>query len=472
MSSAIQRLAAQLNRLERGVRDLATTPQLAYSSIEDGGSIDSNADDGKTMAQFGGQFDGTFVAATLVGPVPPVPSLPIVAAGAGTLTIRWDGLFTNALNAPMDFSRVELHASTTSGFSADSADTLLGTIESPRGGEAVFSLPVALHYVRLVTRSLAGNASAASVQASGTPESVVTDAELAVINENVTTAQATADGKNKVIFSTLAASGTAYAVGDLWFQKSGTVIIGQWEFVAGAWAARTLGNAVIANLDAAKITVGQIQASQLSATAVDGKTITGATVRTAVPGLNVERWELKSAPSNTLQGFTGRSSESAPGAIRVFYDVPWGALVSSISSPVNDIDTGLARITLSKQTGFTGNGQIDLFSDVVNVNSILSVGGQATFYDNVEFRDSITALKKMQRGSRALAIVGSGGFNSASVTFPTPFDTPPTVVVETGSGRLTTSISVAPTAYGFTAGINNWSGANSAATTMHWIAIA
>lgn len=66
----------------------------------------------------------------------------------------------------------------------------------------------------------------------------------------------TANGKNKTIFSTSPASGTVgYVAGDIWFQKNGTLIIGQWEFTT-SWQQRTLDNAVIANLDAGKITTG------------------------------------------------------------------------------------------------------------------------------------------------------------------------------------------------------------------------
>jgi hypothetical protein len=78
------------------------------------------------------------------------------------------------------------------------------------------------------------------------------------------TAINSANGKNKIIFSTSAASGTAYVDGDVWFQKSGTNIIGQWEFVAGAWASRTLRNEVIASLDAGKLTAGSAFTNALS----------------------------------------------------------------------------------------------------------------------------------------------------------------------------------------------------------------
>lgn len=362
MSSAIQQLAAQLNRLEREVRAQATTPQLAYSSIEDGGSIDSNADDGTTMAQYGGQFDGSFMAASLVGPVPPVPSLPIMTAGAGTLTIRWDGLFTDAEFAPMDFSRVELHASTIEGFDALSAVTLLGTIESPRGGEAVFVLPMLLHHVRFVTRSLAGIASAPSAEASGTPESVVTDAELAVINASVTAAQVAADaagvaanniGPTQITNDAIRSQhilAEEVVAGKLAVDAvlAGNIKAG--EITAGKMAAGTItaASGVIGSIDASKITVGQIQAAQLSATAIDGKVITGATFRTAGSG---NRWEMSNALQDVISGYTGSPNEQVPAEVWVGSSVL--DLWLGISSPWAYGDAASIRLSSDKSTSDT-----------------------------------------------------------------------------------------------------------------------
>jgi len=73
-------------------------------------------------------------------------------------------------------------------------------------------------------------------------------------------AQATAASKSKVVFSTLAASGTDFSEGDTWYRRAGGIIIAQWEFTSGAWAGRTLDSAVVANLDASKITTGTLSA--------------------------------------------------------------------------------------------------------------------------------------------------------------------------------------------------------------------
>ncbi|TFD09831.1 hypothetical protein E3T26_14480 [Cryobacterium sp. TMT1-21] len=96
------------------------------------------------------------------------------------------------------------------------------------------------------------------------------------------TAQSTANGKNKIIFSTSAASGTAYVEGDTWFKTTAALITGQWAFTAGAWAARTIDSLLIANLDAGKITAGIIAAARIDATTLQGKTL-----QTAASGARV-----------------------------------------------------------------------------------------------------------------------------------------------------------------------------------------
>jgi len=118
--------------------------------------------------------------------------MPVVTPITGGLTVRWDGLFTDALNAPMDFARVEVHVSAVSDFVPDSAATLQSTIESPRGGTVVVRLPVGLYYVACVTRSLSGGASPGSVQGSGTSLAAASGVDL---SDAVTAAEAYADAR-------------------------------------------------------------------------------------------------------------------------------------------------------------------------------------------------------------------------------------------------------------------------------------
>jgi hypothetical protein len=156
--SSVDRLAATIVGMRRELTALATTPALGHSSIEDSGAIGSNDWSGREMATFGGQFDGSFMGASLVGPTPPTPSAPIVTPAIGGLTVRWDGEFTDATFAPMDFSRVEVHVSTVAAFIPDTAATLVATIETPRGALPFIARAPGTYYVAFVARSQSGAA--------------------------------------------------------------------------------------------------------------------------------------------------------------------------------------------------------------------------------------------------------------------------------------------------------------------------
>ena len=108
------------------------------------------------------------------------------------------------------------------------------------------------------------------------------------------TAVQTANGKNKVTYSLAAPGSTSNTAGDIWWQyNASNIITGQWTGLGGtSWQANTIGNAVVANLDAGKITTGFLDAARINAgtitatmiasTALDAKTITGSTIRTSV----------------------------------------------------------------------------------------------------------------------------------------------------------------------------------------------
>jgi len=118
------------------------------------------------------------------------------------------------------------------------------------------------------------------------------------------TAVQTANGKNKVTYSLSGPGTTSNTAGDIWWQyNASNIITGQWTGLGGtSWQANTIGNAVVANLDAGKITTGfldgarinagTITATMIAATALDAKTITGSTVRTSA---GVNRVELNSS---------------------------------------------------------------------------------------------------------------------------------------------------------------------------------
>jgi hypothetical protein len=166
----IQRLARRIRAVEKLAFRAATQPQLAHSSIEDG-AIQS-VEDGSLKAIIGKQFDGTQAITLVNGPTPPIPTVAGVVPALEGAILSWDGLFADGSIAPMDFSRVEVHASTDPDFTAESADTLKVTFETPRGGEVFVSLPIVEHYVRLVARTTTGARSEGSTPQAVTPLAV------------------------------------------------------------------------------------------------------------------------------------------------------------------------------------------------------------------------------------------------------------------------------------------------------------
>ena len=101
-------------------------------------------------------------------------------------------------------------------------------------------------------------------------------------------AQTTANGKNKVVRSTLDASGTTgYTAGDIWWKMSSTsldsTILAQWTYDGTAWRSNTLTNAVIANLDAGKISTGFLAAARIEAASLNAdKLVAGSITATQI----------------------------------------------------------------------------------------------------------------------------------------------------------------------------------------------
>ena len=98
-----------------------------------------------------------------------------------------------------------------------------------------------------------------------TEKVLYTDASFAYTNVSkvssyaaAVSAYATANGKNKIVRSTSAASGTTgYVAGDLWWQIDGSGnVIGQWKYSGSAWVAESITSSVITNLDVNKLTAG------------------------------------------------------------------------------------------------------------------------------------------------------------------------------------------------------------------------
>lgn len=155
--TGIQDLARRLARLEQG-QLASSTPQLAYSSIQNGALRAHDDTLGETM-QIGLQWDGTYAPTVTRGYVPPAPSGLSVTDATEGLVIAWDGSFLGGLAiAPMDFLRVDVHVGATDTFTPDHTNRVASFV-SPQGGSLSVTLPYGTYYVKLVCWTLAGKVS-------------------------------------------------------------------------------------------------------------------------------------------------------------------------------------------------------------------------------------------------------------------------------------------------------------------------
>ena len=235
----------------------------------------------------------TLTTASDVEP-PAVPSVPVLTTRLGTLTVAWDGLNADGLAMPRDFERCLVHQ-------LGVADPI-GSIYSTRTPMVLTDVVIGDEYEFWFTAlDRSGNESTASAHSSITVASIMDDPEAALDIQNGVTV---ASGGNFNTYSPNDPSGSGTKENDKWFKLDGGVTVGVWRWDGTAWVAETLANAVIANLDAGKITTGtlaaariasgsisadkiaagSISADKIAAGAIDGLVITGATIQTRAPG--------------------------------------------------------------------------------------------------------------------------------------------------------------------------------------------
>ncbi|MFJ1827364.1 hypothetical protein [Streptomyces sp. NPDC088178] len=152
-------IGAEIARLRKDIERLQRAARLSYASLDDT-ALEVRDSNGSLRGVFGQQGDGTTAVNVVNGPPPPAPSNPIVTPVLGGVTVSWDGTFAAGAVMPLDWSRVEVHASLTAVYTPTAA-TLKATVETAQGCTVVIATPDPV-YVQLVARSTSGTASAPS----------------------------------------------------------------------------------------------------------------------------------------------------------------------------------------------------------------------------------------------------------------------------------------------------------------------
>jgi hypothetical protein len=269
LATEVARLKSQLAQVKKGQR-------LSHGASIENAAIEVRDDDGSLRAIVGQQGDGTTGAIIVNGPPPPQPSAPIVTSVIGGVTASWDGAFDGGAVMPLDWARVEVHASTAPTFTPDPV-TLQSTIETAQGATVVISCENDV-YVRLMARTTSGTASVPStivgptgpalVVAGDILDGIVTTLKLA--DDAVTQAKVAAGAIGTTEISDNAISTPKIVAGAVQTAQLDAGAVNASKIAAGAVTTAKLDAlAVTANeLAANAVTAGKILAGSVSAQAL------------------------------------------------------------------------------------------------------------------------------------------------------------------------------------------------------------
>jgi hypothetical protein len=239
----------------------------------------------------------------------------------------------------------------------------------------------------------------------------VQDASIATALSDANAAQTTADGKNKVIYSLSTPSGSGTAIGDIWFQYNGSgIIVGQWEWTGSVWSSKTIGSAVIANLDAGKITAGTISA----AISLEAATITGGSIN-----INSGTFVVTSGGAVTITATNGININSGTfqvsntGAVTASNLTINGGSISLNGGVFSVSTTGVLTASAGTVGGWTldGSGYLRNSGFTTFLYPSTSPGGNASTYAIYSDRGFLGSVLQVQSSSTTALYAPSGGLN-------------------------------------------------------------
>lgn len=215
------------------------------------------------------------------------PSTPTLTGGVQSIQVTWNGLTTTGEAYPYESAVVEIHMSTTNGFTPD-ATTLRGTLRYPGSFTITGLVAGTTYYFRFRGRDAAGNFSTASDQASGQPGlTTSSDYGTATINAGAVSFDARQIGGVTTNVGTTQPSSPV--VGDIWLDTTGgstthkrwngstwqTILFGSGSIADNAVTTVKIDQSAITEaklssnaVTAAKIAAGSISADKIAANAV------------------------------------------------------------------------------------------------------------------------------------------------------------------------------------------------------------
>ncbi|MFD9249516.1 hypothetical protein [Streptomyces bottropensis] len=443
-------LAAEVARLRRDVAQIKKGQRIAHGASLENSAVQVRDATGSLRGIVGQQSDGTTAVNVVNGPPPPQPTAPIVAGVLGGVTASWDGKFVDDVAVPLDWQRVEVHASATTPYDPTPA-TLQGTIETAQGSTVVIPCDTDV-YVRLVARNTSGTAGTASTAVGPTgPTPVVADdivdgivTELKLADDAVTEAKIAANAVTDVQIIAGAILAGKIAAGAVVTDKLAAEAVTAAKIAALAITTDKIDANAITT---AKLAAGSVDATALKADAITGKTITGGTITGSVMQTDTtgERITINELGENMVIVYdetgTAVGEFSARGVrllgnsgARLFLDpdatyphVRWSNAAGTkwAVAQVTEPFTGDANLELFCAP-FTGSGfdnmiwrtylarDAGLLERVRSDGSGTSIGGRVALFDNqanLQFRNTVDTTQHTGLTIEPnLATVGNGRF--------------------------------------------------------------
>lgn len=463
----VEQIADLQDKVARAER-AAGTPQLPNSSLT-GGAIKAIDPDGTHRGVIGFQNDGTFATVAVNGPPPPKPSTPGVAAGQLSLSVSWDGLFAfgddgDPATQPLDFDHVQVHLSTTEGYTPD-ASTLQGTLSKP-GSVVVTPLSdESTYYAVLVPVNTSGVPGEASDPTPGTPDPVVSGE---VLDGSITTLKLADDAVTAAKIAAAAVGTTEIADDAVTTPKVVAGAIQTAQLAAGAVDAGTIaaGAVTTAKLDALAVTAAKIDANAVTAGKINTGAVTAGTIAAgAVTASKLEATMVVATELESTGYVAGTSGWKIDGS---------GSAEFNDADFRGDVTVGLASNPQVHIYTDVDTGQVDILSgDVVESDPGRLVGGAAGSGTSRRLETNLYGPRvgSNERAFMAMDSVAADGSGSPVVRFG---QANASFAYDDWLGIDNDSINFNVPAKGIGAGSGgmtaNFIGPQPTATTMSWVA--
>lgn len=258
------------------------------------------------------------------------------------------------------------------------------------------------------------------------PGAVERDALDTEVVEEIETAQATANGKNKIYRQSSAPTTGPFATGDLWFDTDDDNKHYRWN--GSEWVGFSLGDGALESISASKLTAGEIDALVITVSNIDAGNISVGTLDAArIAAGSITAREIS---TGYIEAVSINGGQISGGTIEatVSFRIRESAIIQSDNGLFSVNSTG--GVSLNSITSSSGNIAVDCNGGTLNIiDAAGGVQGQVatTSWTDGRYRRLTTSIRaddcdigtgsgQIARGSHIHDVQGSSGSRSLTLT--------------------------------------------------------